>query len=263
MEQNFYTYEQIILGFRKEYLDICKKLEDLDEYITYKNILNKEYNFTICQKKEDSPVQLRIIAQYKGYLKKLYELIFRYKNIFLYLEKSNDNMYFVNQRNLTFFEKSNFKIKDNMIQEFSQKVDCLLNSNQVKQARVFEKINPLNKTCHCWSSRQKFYGFNCENDICSIDYFSPLFDKNEEIIIASITRIGEKFSSISEEEFYEVLKTPILKDSFTIEHQKVINQEIEQESHIVLSASYTPKSYCRFKIKEDEEKLILEPLKKS
>lgn len=264
MKNDTYTYKQILIGLRNEFLEAQRKLEELKDYVIIFDKNSDNYYFDLYKSpyenklpeltinrivnEQDAHKLLTLLRDTYGYKKPTRAIMLR---------DNNGNYY---PRRKSYFKKGEFEIvvKDTRKKEFGYLAEELLNSD-------FAKFMTLDRQIISAGAETKprivpdSFRFDLVTEKSVISYLG-----REDILrFSSAGKPVEKWEPLAQEHLDCVSKIEFMKSDFSEYHQNIIEKNINDDRGIVLYEDYQPSTYAKFKIHEDSKQLVLTKLQKN
>lgn len=175
----------------------------------------------------------------------LYKILFRTKTTYMrttmMLSDNNGNYYPKSKK---------FNIVINNEQKFKEEVEKLLSSDFAKYMTLNNYITAINR-----ESLPRIMPRSFRYDLLTEKSTASYHGRDDILEFASC---GKKyFEPLTQEYLDYMLEIEFFKKDFSEYHQKIIEQNIDNDKKIILYDEYTPEMHSKFKIKEDGKKLIL------
>lgn len=270
MENNVYTYKQLLIGLRNEYLNVKNELDELNQYIVNNSNSEYEHRFRLgipseyCKetkaklmidvnrRKKELFYRLKYIMQAFGIVKRKQTSTEMVKNeCGIYLPKK-----IINGKLDKRFDISILPGKE---KAFTEKADILRDS-EFSNFMYFseDELNNIirNNNGHIWRTMPD-YSQSFSNETLSLTYMGI----DDIIELSSVCKHGEKFKPITNEVLQMAMKTEMPKSAFSDYHQKIIDSSLSPEKEIIFSENYVPTTHSKFIIEEREKSLVLHKTK--
>lgn len=259
-----YTYRQILIGLRSEYLKFQKKLDQLSEYVlvfedtAYRHPEKKdEYYFNLYQDslrhKEVELAVSRVIIKKRL----LEELKINKSPTRAFMVKDNNGIYYPLKKD--WFEKYQFNIviKPGYEKMFQECADEILNSDF---ARYMMKLdNNIYSVTDTFSDTSLItpnvtnLGFGLRTDKLQIKYYG----RSNIMEFKSLAVEKEKWKPLTQECLDYVSSIRFPKDEFSEYHRSIIDSSSDDDRPVILSDDYKPNAFARFEIQDTPKKLVL------
>ena len=250
-----YTYKQILLGLRKEFLEINEKLDKLRECVYFTKDKKSNYYFNLIS---DSKNKTEMVVDRDN----VRESIFRkygYNRVptRAFVRMNEEELYCL-------LRKKSFKKKDfnmNVIegkeQDFQELIKEIINSDFAINMFLTDIIKSKG-----YLEEELKYAI-LQPNICNF-IFTLRTDKSEfeyegrkDIIeFSSVSKMNEKFKPLTQEHVDVIANLEFPKESFSTYHQNVIEKNLDDRP-LVLSQDYIPSIGAKFEITEEPKKLVL------
>lgn len=267
-QTQYYTYKQILIGLRNEFLIFQKKLDQLSEYI----ITIEDLQNTFSQKKERDNYYFNLYQNpFNGELPELVldrlpikKRLLEYLGLLhsptrVFMVKSNNGMYYPLKNNNIGSKLFNIIIKPGYEKKFCECVDEILNSSFAKYIQL---INPLNSTINdslgntifsLLSPKLSSYGLELRTTNAHLTYIG----RNNMLKFCSVKKPKEKYTPLTQELLNDITNIKFSRDDFSEYHQSIIDKTIADERPILLGKEYQPQTFANFDIESTEKELIL------
>jgi len=255
-----YTYRQILIGLRNEFLEFQKKLDQLSEYVfifedTEEN--RQAYYFNLYKNPfhEELPeltLDREIIK--KSLLEKL-RLIHSATRAFMV--KSSNGKYYPLKK--TWFKEKQFNmvIKPGCEKEFLECAEEILNSDFAKymqlSSTISASVDNSNLTPVVISPKISSFGFDLRTSKSEFGYLG----RNNMLCFRSVRKSNEKWEPLTQEHLNFVSGIEFPKDAFPEYHQSIIDRSIDDDRPIILSEDYQPEILTKFEIQDLPMQLVL------
>lgn len=240
-----YTYKQILLGLRIEYVKAQKILDELSNY-TYNRSKLMDYHFRLWNDShKDNNPELLLGKKTKDD-KQLFNLLYTIfgKNILRCTTMLSDNNGFYYPKDKGY----NIVIKDE--QKFKEEVEKLLSSDFAKYMSSNSLINAINSEA-IPRILLRYFKIDLRSEKSVVVYHG------REDVLEIASRGKNHFEPLTQEYLNYMLELEFFKKDFSEYHQKIIEQNIDNDKKIILYDGYKPEMLSKFNIKEDSKKLIL------
>lgn len=270
MENNNYTYKQILIGLRNEYLIVKNELDELNKYIVNNSQSEYEYRFRLgipLKYGEDEKAKLML-----DLTKRKRELFYRLKyimQVFGIINMKPTSIKMIKYENGMYLPKKDingnldkrFKISilPGKEEDFVKRVDTLRDSEFAKFMHYSEEELTnflLNSNAHIWCTSPN-YSQKFSNKELTLKYIGL----DDIIELGSVCQHGETFKPITNEMFQTALNTEISKNAFSDYHRRIIDSSLSSEKEIVFSEDYVPTIHSKFAIEDSKKALVLHKIK--
>lgn len=264
-----YTYRQILIGLRNEFLEYQKKLNKLRElsvvfgkddynYNLYKPPYSKELPELVVDKciKEYNPKTVGALISL------IYHSFFYHKPTRTIMVRDNNGNYFpkrINGNNEV--KKNEFAIfpryEDNA--EFIELANEILGSDFANMMQLDSKIAAVPSVPIVYKKTPTIvptvssFGFVLCTDKSRFEYLG----RNDVLKFSSVKRPNEKWQPLTEEHLDFISKIEFPKDAFSEYHQGLIEKSVDDNRPFVLSEDYQPELFTRFEIQDSPKQLVL------
>ena len=270
MENNVYTYRQILIGLRNEYLIVKKELEELNKYIVNNSKSNCECHFRLgipLKHRNETNANLMISANkrkkelfYKSkYIMQAFGIIKR-KQTLTEMIKNECGIYLPKKIiNGKLDKRFDISILSEKEKEFAEKVDVLRNSDFSKFMYYSEEeLSSIIGTNgeHIWHTSTD-YSQSFSND----ELFLKYIGLDDIIELGSVCKHNENFKPITNEILQKAMNTEFPKSAFSDYHRKIIDSYLSLEKQIIFSEDYLPIKHSKFTIEEKGMSLVLHKIK--
>lgn len=251
-----YTYKQILIGLRNEFLEAQRKLDELESSLIVLGGNSDEYYFNLYKalytncfpemalekKIKNTNRLLNMLRNMYGYRKPTRALVVKDNNGFYYLYRPYR------------FKKNDFNvvINPNSKVEFRELIEELLNSDFAKFMTFDHMITAINSTA-IPRIEPKSFQFDLHTDKSHLSYLG----RKDILEFSSVRRKTEKWEPLTQEHLDVVSKIEFPKDSFSKYHQTIIEKGMNDDKELVLDDEYIPSKHTKLKINEDGKKLVL------
>lgn len=263
MKENTYTYRQILIGLRNEFLEFQKELDGLGKYLFIMDHRpDGEYYFNLYKE------------PYKGMLKeKLPELVldrdvkqgilqrmgFGYMNPTraLMVKDNNGNYYPLRKY---WFKEDSFRvvILPSKEIEFQEKVDEILHSDFAKYMTLNDiVVASVSNMAPINSFNPRIVPGSFQFDLYTNKSKFAYLGRQNTIKFQSIRGPKEKWRPLTQEHLDNVSNIEFLRDDFPAYHQSIIEKSIDDDRPIILATDYESSMYATFEIQDEEKKLVL------
>lgn len=262
MDNNTYTYKQLLIGLRSEYLKAKEELEKLNKSIDCFCDSKYAHSFSLVKIDKETKLMLEAVRVKK-------DIIYKIKNILQIMNiiekeqtrtqmiKDKFGLYIPKETNL---EKDNEKFEEIFIvpkkqNEFTKTADKLLDSDFVKYIQFNEEeysnIKKVVKDANIWD-------FSNYSQVFTNHELNLEYDGLKDIItLSSVFNSNENAKPITCDILKRALNTKFSKDIFSDYHKNLIEQGLTKQQDIVFSSAYYPSTYSKFMIEEKEKALVL------
>lgn len=242
MSKDTYTYKEILLGLRNEFIDIESELRELKQYTLANKQYVSDFNYHLSQLDKDHLPELRVHVERRQseLMKRLRNLLgrFTYYNnqTSALMVKSNNGIYYP-------LAGKPFKLGVNpeYKEEFESLARKLLDSDFAAQMN-FKEVTAVDSNDRAAVSTRWYephLRLNSRGGVAQIDY------------IGRTDRIKYSASSnmpLTQELLDEMLSLEFPKDAFSEYHQELIEQNPDSSRPILLPSNHEPTTLKEFRI---------------
>ena len=262
-----YTYRQILIGLRNEFLEYQKKLDMLSDYVfmfedqTWLSYEKRdEYHFDLYKKTYTKDAMPELALNRVILRKRLLEkLRLNSSPTRSFMVKDNNGIYYPLRKH--WFEKYQFNmvVKPLFEKEFQECVEEILNSDFAKYMQLNEHIysatsNIIDQKNNSFlKPNLTSYGFDLLTNKSEFKYLGR-YDMLE---FSMSGYPKERWEPLTQEHLDYISDIQFPKDAFSEYHQSIIERSIDDERPIILSDQYQPTIHTKLEIKDDSKKLIL------
>ena len=254
-----YTYRQILIGLRNEFLEFQKELDQLSEYnLTNKTAKKDEYYFNLYQnnlENKNPELVLDRVMLKKGLLEKLRNAPTR-----AIMVKNNNDVYYPLRKNWYKKDEFNITIKPGCEKEFQECVEEILNSNVAKYMMQLNGNIPSITSMPVVSKKTPIIKPNISSfgfELCTSKSNIKYLGRNNIIEFRSVRMPNEKWEPLTQEYLDYVSELRFLKDNFSEYHRNIIDKTIEDNRPIILSEDYQPKISEMFEVQDTPKQIVL------
>lgn len=257
-----YTYKQILLGLRPEFLETKQQLDKLREYIIIDEKCRKDYYFDLFNRLQDSKPELgiHINDNQLRHLKLLRLLIrqFGYPSaIRTVMVKDNNGNYYPLLKPSFKKNQFNVRIDYHYKKEFEELASVILNSDFAKMINFDDAVYSMDGIS-IPRLTLSFYNLVLRTENSQISYLG----RDDIIEIASCRKPDEEWKPLTQEHIEYALGIEFPKEKFSEYHQNVIEKNIINDQDIVLADDFQPTLHTKLQINEDGKRLVLSKLQK-
>lgn len=256
--EDCYTYRQILIGFRNEFLEVQKKLDKLSDYVTMFDQNVDDYYFNLYKNPSDNDLPELVIDRSIVKQRLLEKLGLVYPTpTRTFMVKDNNGVYYPLRR--YWFKESDFNmvIKSGREKEFQELAGEILNSNFAKYMTLSESITAADSSSIATLVSPRIvprsFGFVLRTGKSEITYLG----RNNIIEFASVRNRNEPWVPLTQKHLDFVSSIEFPKDAFSEYHKSIIESSIDDDRTIVLSEQYEPETYTRLEIEDEAKKLVL------
>lgn len=264
-----YTYRQILIGLRSEFLEFQKKLDQLSEYVlVFENTARgypekkDEYYFNLY-KNTVKNMNTELVLDRTIIKKRLLEkLKLRTSPTRAFMVKDNNGVYYPLRKNWFEGYQFNVVIKPRCEKEFCECAEEILNSDFAKyMMQLNGNISSVTNNSAFFISENTpviipntlSFGFGLRTSKSQIKYFG----RNNTIEFKSIRMPMEEWEPLTQEHLDYVSAIKFSKDNFSEYHRSIIDKNIDDDRSIILSDDYQPALLMRFEIQDTPKQLVL------
>lgn len=255
MSKETYTYKQVLLGLRKEYLEYKRKLDMLMGYAAIYD-LKDHYQFNLFKSAyESTNPELTLDKIIKeGNPKTLLAL---WNNIFgdriptrTIMLKDNNGNYYPNRKYN--HRKNDFYVLPHpeYRKEFTELADEIVSSDFAKNMSFTKTIKATDA-----ESKPRLVPRSFEIELVTNNSEVRYHGREDKLRIAGIRKPNEDWTKIGQEDLEYISQIEFPRDEFSEYHQNLIDGCEDKE--ILLPVGYTPQVLSKFNIREDEDKVVL------
>lgn len=259
MANDTYTFKEVILGLRPEFIKAKKDLDKLKQYSVHDPKYIDDFDYALSKFLVDEAPELLIYIQRK-YQNNLIKGFDELRDIFGHPRKTgakmvrdNTGIYYplTNEKNFPYVNRDQY-------QEFKELAEQILSSD-FAQKMNFSEISSPNKYDIIRLSGI-MYNLRLttleQTTNCQFDYLG-----NQD----KFGFYGGKTTLLTEEYLDYLLDREFPREEFSEYHQALIDEHLGDDTDIVLPENCEPLKSCQLNIEDDGKKLILirEPLKRS
>lgn len=262
-----YTYRQILVGLRNEFLEFEKKLNQLSKYVLISEDTmgvfperRDDYYFNLYKnpfenKRPELVIERAIIRK-----RLLEKLGMRTSPTRAFMVKDNNGAYYPLRKNWFEDYQFNMVIRPGYEKEFQECAEEILDSDFAKH------MMRLNSSIHAVVSEPitykktptimpnlASYGFT----LCTRNSQFKYLGRNNIIEFTSVRMRDEKWLPLTQEHLNFASGIEFSKDAFSEYHQGIIEKSIDDDRPIVLSKEYQPETFTRLEIQDSPKQLIL------
>ena len=258
-KKDTYTYKQILLGLRKEFLEAQKRLDELNKYVFIfdENKVNYYFNLYKSPYEEKAPeLTLDINEQSQNKLLNMMKNAYGYKRPSRAIMLRNNNGDYYPFRPY-WVRKNDFNISiDPLLKvEFKELVEELLNSDFAKYMTLPTTITAIEA-----QSIPRIVPRSFQLDLLT-DKSQILYLGRKDILELAIRKKrNERWEPLTQELLDYILEIEFPKDAFPEYHQRIIEESIYDDMEFILCKQIKPKTHERLQVREEGKKLILEKI---
>lgn len=242
MSKDTYTYKEILLGLREEFIDTESKLRELKEYSLANGKYVSRYHYHLSQTDRDHLPELRVHVTRKQteLMRKLRRLLSRYT---YYDDPTSALM--VKSNNGVYYPLAGEPFKLGVNPKYQEEFEIL--ATELLESRF---ANEMNFGEIASTSRD-------HHETMSTRWYEPRLRLNREKSAALVDYIGRtdrlKYSAspsmpLTQELLDEIMQTEFPKDEFSEYHQQLIENNPNANRQILLQESYEATSFGEFQV---------------
>lgn len=256
-KKDTYTYKQILLGLRKEFLEAQKRLDELNKFVFIFNENKENYYFNLYKspyEEKEPELTLNLNVQSKNKLLNMIKNAYGYRRPSrVFMLKNNNGDYYPFRPH--WFRKNDFNISvdPRLKAEFKELVEELLKSDFAKYMTIPTTITAI-ETQSIPRIVPRSFQFDLLTDKSHISYLG----RRDILEFASSKKQNERWEPLTPELLDYILGIEFPKDAFPEYHQRIIERSIYDDREIILGKQIKPKTHERLQVREEGKKLILE-----
>lgn len=258
-----YTYRQILVGLRKEFLEFQKKLDQLSEYVFIFEKTKEQrdsYYFNLYKNPLDNKKTELVLDRTIIKKRLLEKLGLRFSPTRSFMVKDNNGVYYPLRK--YWFEENEFNmvIKPGCEKEFQECAEEILNSDFAKyMMQLNSNISAVtsepfvSKNSAIITPNLTSFGFDLRTCGSEIKYLG----RHNMIQFKSLRHPSEEQKLLTQEHLDYVSTIRFPKDAFSEYHRSIIDNSIDDNRPIVLSEEYQPEILTRLEIQDTPKQLVL------
>lgn len=261
-----YTYRQILIGLRNEFLEFQKKLDKLKELSVVFGKDDYYYNLYKTPYSTELP-ELVVDKRIKEYAPKtvgalIYHLFFYNQPTRTTMLRDNNGNYFPQRIN------GNDKIKKNQFaifpryennEEFIKLANEILDSDFANMMQLNSNLSSVVSEPIIFKKTPKIvptisnFGFA----LCTGNSRFEYFGRKDILEFSSVKMLNGELNPLTQEHLDLVSCIEFPKDAFSSYHQNIIDRSLDDDRPIVLTEEYIPKTFTRFELQDSPKQLVL------
>jgi len=247
-----YTYKQILIGLRNEFLEVQKKLDQLSDYINIYAKNSNEYYFNLYKSSYDETLSELVLERNikRRFLERL-GIIHAIPTRAL-MVKDNNGVYYPLINSWYKRDDFNIAVRRDSVKEFQEMVEEILNSDFAKYMTINGNITAIDS-----QSRPRIAVRSFQLDLVTDKSLIEYFGRNNTMRFASVKHPTEKWEPLTQEHLDYVSSIEFPKNAFSKYHQKIIEKSIDDDRPILLSEYYKPELNVTLEIQDEAKRLVL------